>query len=45
MNIGNYNPVDVGQLDTKETLTASANNNEAAVQENSVQDGNLEQDD
>ncbi|CAF4114614.1 unnamed protein product [Rotaria magnacalcarata] len=45
MNVGNYNPADVGQLDTKETLTASANNNEAAVQENSVQDSNLEQDD
>lgn len=44
MNIGAFNKADIGQFDTEATLKLSASNDEANVQENSIDD-NADQDD
>ncbi|CAF3119681.1 unnamed protein product [Rotaria sp. Silwood2] len=45
MKVGNFKQSDIGKFDAKETLNASANNDEGAVQENAVEFDDFAQED
>ncbi len=45
MTAARLNPDDIGKFDAMETLTASVNNGEATIRENSVEIDNFAKDD